>query len=174
HDHGGPDAGRVGDAGVRLGVDEVEERLVYHDEVQVDQQVQQPDDLAARDVAAVGGVRVADDGDARAAGADEVHERVHVELEAAQLVQLEHVDALAGLHRLVRPAPERRDRGGEALAHQQVVDPGDQLRGPVAHHHRLRVVPEHRAQLRGDRVGVARVVLEDLLHGPGELGEHPG
>src|SRR5690606_40741421 len=56
--------------------DEVEERLVHHDEVQVDQQVQQPDDLAARDVAAVGVVRVADDGDARAAGADEVHERV--------------------------------------------------------------------------------------------------
>src|SRR5690606_35590520 len=55
------------------------------------------------------------------------------------------------------------DRDGQALPHQQVVDPGDQLGGAVAHRHRLGMQPHRGGQLGGDGAGAAGIVLEDRL-----------
>lgn len=105
---------------------------------------------------------------------DELDVLGRVQSEAVGLHEREHVDPLAGLHGLVGPATEGGDGDGEGLAHEQVVDPGDQFRGTVAHRDAARRELEQRAQLGRDRVGAARVVRDDLAQPPGQFIEHAG
>lgn len=109
----GPQDGLFHDARVVLGVGELQERLVDDDQVQVLELIHEVDDRTAAEEAAVGVVRVADDGDTGAAGADELDVLGRVQSEAVGLHEREHVDPLAGLHGLVGPAAEGGDGDGE-------------------------------------------------------------
>ncbi len=172
HDHVGPQHGLLDDARLDLGVRELQERLVDHDQVQVGHRVHELHDRVLVQKAAVGVVRVADDGHPGTPGPDELGVLGEVQGESAGLLEREHVDPLAGLHRLVGPAAEGRDRDGEGLAHQQVVDPGDELGRAVAHRHALRRELEQTAQLGRDGVGAARVVRDDVPQPAGHVVEH--
>src|SRR5690606_3626303 len=142
---------------------------VHDHQVEVDELVEQAQHLVLGQVAAVGVVRVADDGDPGAAAADERGVVVDVEREVPALLQRIHVDPFAGLQRLVGPAAEGGDGDREALPHEQVVDPGDQLGGAVAHGDGLRVESYRGGQLGRDRVGAARVELEYRLQVPSQV-----
>ena len=131
----GPDHRLLDDARLGLRVRELQERLVDDDQVQVGHGVHELHERVLVQEAAVGVVRVADDRDPGAAGADELGVLREVQGESAGLLEREHVDPLAGLHRLVGPAAEGGDGDGEGLADQQVVDPGDEFGRAVAHRH---------------------------------------
>ncbi len=172
HDDVGPQHGLLDDGRFGLGVRELQERLVDDDQVEVGHGVHELHDGVLVQKAAVGVVGVADDGDTRAPGADELGVLSEVEGEAAGLLEREHVDPLAGLHGLVGPAAEGGDGDGEGLADQQVVDPGDELGGAVAHGHALRGQLEQAAQFGRDGVGAARVVRDDVAQSGRHVVEH--
>src|SRR5690606_3008235 len=104
-----------------------------------------------------------------AAAADERDVVVDVEREVPALLQRIHVDPVAGLQRLGGPAAEGGAGDREALPHEQVVDPDDQLGGAVAHGDGLRVESHRGGQLGRDRVGAARVELEYRLQVPSQV-----
>ncbi len=172
HDDVGAQHRLLDHAGFGLRVGELQEGLVDHHEVPVGHRVHELHQRLLVLVAAVGVVGVADHHGPGPPGPDELGVPVEVEGEAAGLLEREHVDALAGLHGLVGPAAEGGDGDGEGLADQQVVDPGDQLGGAVAHRHALRREPEQAAEFRGDGVGAARVVRDDLAQPAGQFLEH--
>ncbi len=160
------------DAGFGLRVGELQEGLVDHDEVPVGHRVHELHQRLLVQIAAVGVVGVADHHRPRPPGPDELGVPGEVEGEAGGLLEREHVDPLAGLHRLVGPAAEGGDGDGEGVADQQVVDPGDQLGGTVAHGHALGRQFQQAAQLGRDGVGAARVVGDDVAQPAGHLLEH--
>ncbi|PPS90384.1 hypothetical protein BZZ08_01087 [Streptomyces sp. MH60] len=172
HDDVGAQHRLLDHAGFGLRVGELQEGLVDHHQVPVGHRVHELHQRLLVQIAAVRVVGVADDHGPGAPGPDELGVPGEVEGEAAGLLEREHVDPLAGLHGLVGPAAEGGDGDGEGLPDEQVVDPGDQLGGAVAHRHALRRELEQAAQLGGDGVGAARVVRDDVAQPAGQLVEH--
>ncbi len=170
----GPQHRLLDDARLGLRVGELQERLVHDHQVKVRHGVHELHDGLLAQIAPVRVVRVADHRHPRPPCPDEVRVLGEVQREAVRLLEREHVDPLAGLHRLVRPAAEGGDGDGQGLADQQVVDPGDEFRRAVAHRHALRGQLEQAAQLGGDGVGAARVVRDDLAQPGRHLLEHGG
>jgi hypothetical protein len=158
--------------GIRVG--ELQEGFVDDDQIEVRQGIHERYDGIAGEETAVGIVGIADDGGARSPLPYEGHEGVRIEGEAVSFRQPEHVHALAGLLRLIRPPPEGGYRHGQAVLDQQMVDPGDEFRRAVAHRHGLWLEVEQVRQFGCDRIGGAGVVGENVPQPGRQLVEHAG